>query len=144
MTKLADRLFHRNKHAAVTTPAPAPERVPAMSGAATAPPPAPAAPLTGVDRWAIAPTGVCDVCNTGLDGLHGRRVPAAQFTRAVQRGYNPFASGRASSSMAVMFGISAGDAYTDWRAMALGVGAASDWALCDDCAKDLSGYIATH
>lgn len=143
MTKLADRLFHRDKHA-VIAPAPAAERVPVMSGAPAAPAPAaPAAPVTGVDRWVTAPAGICDVCSTSLDGLHGRRVPAAQFTRAVQRGYNPFASGRATS-MAAVFGLSTSDMYQNWRTMALGAGAASDWALCENCAMDLSGFIATH
>lgn len=150
MTKLADRLFHKTKHEApVSAPAPAPERVLASVGAAApapavAPTPAPAPPAaTGVSRWVVAPVGICDVCSTNLDGMHGRRVPAVQFTLAVMTGYNPIASGRVGGA-SLMFLSVGGSAYDAWRTMALGPGAASDWALCDDCAQDLSRFIDAH
>ena len=141
MTKLADRLFHRTKHEVPVSgvaPAPTPGAM-AMAAAGTST--LTSAPVAST--WAIAPRGVCDVCSASLDGEHGRRVPVAQFTRAVQRGYDPIASGRVPGHVAAMLGIR-GDAYTAWREMALGAGGASDWALCDMCADDLAAYIAGH
>lgn len=139
MTKLADRLFHRTKQA---------PRVPAE---VVVPPTAPGAPTEqgaptparAKQAWATAPAGNCDICSARLYGSDGRCVPAAQFTDAVQRGYNPLASGRVPASMAVLLGSGA-DPYQAWRGMALGIGSATDWALCDECADDLARYIARH
>jgi len=118
MPQLAERLFHGRKHAAETAK---------DFGAG----------------WAVAPAGRCDICSRDLDGKHGHRIPAAEFKRLVQQGYNPRARGRLARSLVAAAdgaGISADQFYQAWRQGAMAD--TTDWALCDACLKDVAAFMS--
>jgi len=92
-------------------------------------------------RWAPAPPGICDLCSVPL-GPDGSRVPAPEFKQVVEKGYNPFARGRAGRAEAIreaMGVASADDAYAAWRVLA--AKQTTDWALCPTCAQDVATFM---
>jgi hypothetical protein len=90
--------------------------------------------------WGLAPSGVCDICNTSLDGgtPGTARVPNAQFRRLVQMGYNPYQTGRAGEFGAA-FGISSNDQYVHWKVMVFRD--TTDWGLCRACTEDVRQFL---
>lgn len=108
--------------------------------AAPAPPESETAPAGGAipSHWGLAPAGSCDICNDSLQPSASHRVPATEFQGFVQRGYNPFARGRANTGLAAALGMGGSEAYEGWKMMALQD--TSDWGLCILCAQDVAAF----
>ena len=91
-------------------------------------------------RWPSSPAGSCDICNTPIDSQASHRVSAEEFKTVVGQGYNPFEGGRGPIGVAALMGASPAEAYADWQQIV--ARDATDWGLCETCAKDLASFIA--
>lgn len=95
--------------------------------------------LLGV--WKPAPSGLCDVCNTGIEPSTGLRVPNAEFKGYAKNGYNPFARGRVRIAAALAIpGETDMDRYRSWMLMV--ATDSTDWGLCRPCATDVAEFAA--
>lgn len=80
---------------------------------------------------------VCDICNAA--GL-GTIIKAADMSRAVRGGFNPFKEGLTPDVLQVM-GLG-GSQYDTWREVALdGPASLTDWNVCATCLPRLQPYL---
>jgi hypothetical protein len=90
-------------------------------------------------RWPPAPSGTCDICSDPIEPEGSHLVPAPEFRHIVNKGYNPFTTGRAPARLAQALGFDSGHAYEGWNGLASQE--AGDWGLCGPCAEDVAAFV---
>jgi hypothetical protein len=80
----------------------------------------------------------CDICSTEFSMEDGFEVPSTRFHELVNRGYNPFVTGRASWSPHRARGLTVDHAYEAW--LRIVISNRTPWLLCRRCADDLAAF----